>query len=103
MARLFFVPGAGLEPARVLPHWCLRPTRLPIPPPGQSGTAKIRIYHEFWHHTHELFAYFLNPWAKLDGLHVKNFTLNQFKSQGCTHNVKSLNTATAGVYIQHVF
>src|SRR3546814_860538 len=30
-----FVPRAGLEPARVLPHWCLRPTRLPIPPPGQ--------------------------------------------------------------------
>lgn len=30
-----FVPRAGVEPARVLPHWCLRPTRLPIPPPGQ--------------------------------------------------------------------
>ncbi len=28
------VPRAGVEPARVLPHWCLRPTRLPIPPPG---------------------------------------------------------------------
>ena len=28
------VPGAGIEPARVLPHWCLRPTRLPIPPSG---------------------------------------------------------------------
>lgn len=27
------VPWAGVEPARVLPHWCLRPTRLPIPPP----------------------------------------------------------------------
>ena len=30
-----FVPGAGIEPARVLPHWFLRPTRLPIPPSGQ--------------------------------------------------------------------
>ncbi len=29
-----FVPGAGLEPARHCCHWCLRPTRLPIPPPG---------------------------------------------------------------------
>ncbi len=28
-----YVPWAGVEPARVLPHWCLRPTRLPIPPP----------------------------------------------------------------------
>ena len=31
---LLMVPGAGIEPARVLPHWCLRPTRLPIPPSG---------------------------------------------------------------------
>jgi len=22
-------------------HWCLRPTRLPIPPPGQKYDAKI--------------------------------------------------------------
>jgi hypothetical protein len=29
------VPGAGIEPARVLPHWFLRPTRLPVPPSGQ--------------------------------------------------------------------
>ena len=28
-----FVPRAGIEPARVLPHRFLRPTRLPIPPP----------------------------------------------------------------------
>ena len=27
------VPRAGIEPARVLPHRFLRPTRLPIPPP----------------------------------------------------------------------
>jgi site-specific DNA recombinase len=30
------VPGAGVEPAQYCYHWCLRPTRLPIPPPGQS-------------------------------------------------------------------
>ena len=29
-----FVPEAGIEPARVLPHWFLRPTRLPVPPLG---------------------------------------------------------------------
>ena len=29
-----FVPEAGVEPARVLPHWFLRPARLPIPPLG---------------------------------------------------------------------
>ena len=27
------VPRAGVEPARPCGHWCLRPTRLPIPPP----------------------------------------------------------------------
>ena len=31
---LFLVPRAGIEPAWVLPHWCLRPARLPIPPSG---------------------------------------------------------------------
>ncbi len=31
------VPKAGIEPARVLPHWFLRPTRLPIPPLRLSG------------------------------------------------------------------
>ena len=46
------VPGAGVEPARHCCHWCLRPTRLPIPPSGQTvsptriGTAKIRIKSE---------------------------------------------------------
>ena len=42
------VPRAGVEPARVLPHWCLRPTRLPIPPPGhfgfKIGSAKIYFF-----------------------------------------------------------
>lgn len=28
------VPGAGVEPAWRLIHWCLRPARLPIPPSG---------------------------------------------------------------------
>ncbi len=28
------VPRAGIEPARTFVHWCLRPTRLPIPPSG---------------------------------------------------------------------
>ena len=32
-----YVPGAGVEPARYCYHWCLRPTRLPIPPPRQGG------------------------------------------------------------------
>ena len=31
---LFLVPRAGVEPARMLLHWCLRPARLPIPPSG---------------------------------------------------------------------
>ena len=34
------VPRAGVEPARVLPHWCLRPTRLPIPPSGRVSGCK---------------------------------------------------------------
>ena len=31
---LLQVPGAGVEPAQPRGHWCLRPTRLPIPPSG---------------------------------------------------------------------
>ncbi len=34
--NLGFVPGAGVEPAQPCGHWCLRPTRLPIPPSGHS-------------------------------------------------------------------
>ena len=30
------VPEAGIEPARHCCHWFLRPTRLPIPPLGQT-------------------------------------------------------------------
>jgi diacylglycerol kinase (ATP) len=31
------VPGEGVEPSRpMVGHWVLSPTRLPIPPPGQS-------------------------------------------------------------------
>ena len=32
MRGFFGVPKAGIEPARVLTHRLLRPTRLPIPP-----------------------------------------------------------------------
>ena len=34
------VPRAGVEPARELPHWCLRPARLPIPPSGHLRMQK---------------------------------------------------------------
>lgn len=34
LPRGLFVPGAGVEPAHPFGHWCLRPTRLPIPPSG---------------------------------------------------------------------
>ena len=34
--RGFWVPGAGVEPAHPFGHWCLRPTRLPIPPSGHE-------------------------------------------------------------------
>ena len=37
------VPGAGIEPARVLPHWCLRPARLPIPPSGQMVWSRFEV------------------------------------------------------------
>ena len=33
------MPRAGIEPARYCYHWCLRPARLPIPPPGHGGAA----------------------------------------------------------------
>ena len=44
---LLQVPGAGVEPAQPCGHWCLRPTRLPIPPSGlmcagEHWDAKIR-------------------------------------------------------------
>ena len=35
------VPGAGIEPARTHIHRFLRPTRLPIPPPGQVDDKGI--------------------------------------------------------------
>ena len=36
----YLVPGAGVEPAHPFGHWCLRPTRLPIPP---SGLEPIQV------------------------------------------------------------
>ena len=47
MLNSFLVPGAGVEPAQPRGHWCLRPTRLPIPPSGlmragEHWTAKIK-------------------------------------------------------------
>ena len=29
-----------------LPHWCLRPARLPIPPSGLNVGAKIHVFSE---------------------------------------------------------
>ena len=39
------VPRAGIEPARTFVHWCLRPTRLPIPPSGlvRLGTKILQL------------------------------------------------------------
>ncbi len=42
------VPGAGIEPARVLPHRFLRPTRLPIPPPGHRCFFRLQNYNFFY-------------------------------------------------------
>ena len=39
---LLQVPGAGVEPAHPFGHWCLRPTRLPIPPSG-LGIAPMEL------------------------------------------------------------
>jgi hypothetical protein len=33
------VPRRGLEPPRPCGHWHLKPARLPIPPPGQTGPS----------------------------------------------------------------
>ena len=38
---LFFVPGAGIEPAQPCSYWCLRPARLPIPPSGHLLSVKL--------------------------------------------------------------
>lgn len=39
------VPGIGVEPIRYCYHWCLRPARLPIPPPGRliKRLAKLQF------------------------------------------------------------
>ena len=42
LSSLSSVPGAGIEPARVLPQRFLRPSRLPIPPPGQRGFQLLK-------------------------------------------------------------
>lgn len=41
--QALFVQEAGVEPARVLPHWILSPARLPIPPLLRKccGTGEI--------------------------------------------------------------
>ncbi len=45
----FLVPGVGIEPTRYCYHWCLRPTRLPIPPPGHGlGIRRRQIYAICW-------------------------------------------------------
>ena len=41
---LLQVPGAGVEPARHCCHWCLRPTRLPIPPSGLISASRRRSF-----------------------------------------------------------
>ena len=40
------VPRAGVEPARPCSHWCLRPTRLPIPPSGHwvNNGGLVRLF-----------------------------------------------------------
>ena len=35
-AQIELVPGVGLEPTRACTHRCLRPKRLPIPPPRRG-------------------------------------------------------------------
>jgi len=50
----YFVPGAGIEPARSHLHRILNPARLPIPPPGPSElgmrkytyTSKLKASHK---------------------------------------------------------
>ena len=42
------VPGAGVEPARHCCHWCLRPTRLPIPPSGLIFRSPASIPPRSW-------------------------------------------------------
>ena len=36
-----FVPRPGIEPGWKWIHWCLRPTRLPIPPSGRLRLSKF--------------------------------------------------------------
>jgi hypothetical protein len=40
----FIVPRTGIEPVHPCEYWFLRPTRLPIPPPGHFGLAKVAIF-----------------------------------------------------------
>ena len=44
------VPEAGIEPARTCVHWCLRPTRLPIPPFGLSACKDTNTFHNYKHY-----------------------------------------------------
>ena len=40
------VPEAGIEPARTCVHWCLRPTRLPIPPFGLFRLQRYKYFSQ---------------------------------------------------------
>lgn len=39
----FFVPRTGVEPTRVLPHWLLKPARLPISPSGRGKLISVQM------------------------------------------------------------
>ena len=56
----FSVPRAGIEPARYCYHWCLRPARLPIPPPGQlcKELLRVRIYANYLFYAKSFFKIF---------------------------------------------
>ncbi len=64
------VPEAGIEPARTCIHWCLRPTRLPIPP---FGLFRLQRY-----------KYFSQPQARHKSRffhnHTKSFYTKSFKT-----------------------
>ena len=48
-SNLIGMPGAGLEPARVLTRGILSPLRLPIPPPGLKVVFyAVRLNHFNW-------------------------------------------------------
>ena len=66
MRLLFLYPEPGSNRHELL-HWCLRPTRLPIPPSGQGVAIAVQRYEN------------IDKWQLIMDIFCKKIRKNTFK------------------------